>query len=283
MKTMIDQERSKGLPVLVLNAGDDFVGTEWDNRYRGKATGHFMNQLGITAMTLGNHEFDFGADVLLEHVKSLNYPVISANFEAQGHELGNYVRRHTITYVKNSNGQDVGIGICGSSTLYTNDGSNPWPAYMSDPYSAAEACVAELKSQGINIIILVTHIGFNGDKTLARIIPDVDIVIGGHSHKFIYNGTPPAMSYSHGHAHRDYVESDYPTWVDSESVRGKKVPVLTARAFSRYMGKVEVEFDSEGNLINLSGNPVLLGGSSSETHVTPDQGVVDEIAQWRHW
>lgn len=53
--------------------------------------------------TLGNHEFDFGPDVLLEHVKSLNYPVLSANFEAQGHELGNYIRRYTIINVKSTN------------------------------------------------------------------------------------------------------------------------------------------------------------------------------------
>jgi len=57
MKALIDQERAKGLPVLVLNAGDDFIGTEWDNRYQGKATAHFMNQLGITAMVSRNLVF----------------------------------------------------------------------------------------------------------------------------------------------------------------------------------------------------------------------------------
>ena len=50
MKTIIQRERAKGVPVIVLNAGDNFVGTEWDNRYQGSATAHFMNQLGITAM-----------------------------------------------------------------------------------------------------------------------------------------------------------------------------------------------------------------------------------------
>lgn len=49
MKTVIDQERAKGKPVLVLDAGDNFIGTLWDHHYKGKAVAHFMNQMGITA------------------------------------------------------------------------------------------------------------------------------------------------------------------------------------------------------------------------------------------
>lgn len=55
MKTVIDNERSEGMPTLVLNAGDDFVGTEWNTRYKGKANAHFMSKLGITAM-VGSYE-----------------------------------------------------------------------------------------------------------------------------------------------------------------------------------------------------------------------------------
>lgn len=59
-KTFIEQQRAKGEPMLVLNAGDDFVGSEWDHYYKGKATAHFMNQLGIDAMVS-----------LIQHVESL--------------------------------------------------------------------------------------------------------------------------------------------------------------------------------------------------------------------
>jgi len=154
---------------------------------------------------------------------------------------------------------------------------------MSDDYSAADACVAGLKSEGAKIVILLTHVGFGGDKELAGRVPEVDIVIGGHSHVFLYDGTPPALSHGHGSTHRDHVDSSYPTWVDSWSAPGKKVPVLQAKAFSRYIGKVEVEFDSEGNLVGLHGHPILLGDTSSDVQVTPDQGVVDQIKQWRNW
>lgn len=50
MKTVIDRERSEGLRTLVLNAGDDFVGTIWNTRFKGRANSHFMKKLGITAM-----------------------------------------------------------------------------------------------------------------------------------------------------------------------------------------------------------------------------------------
>ena len=58
------------------------------------------------------------------------------------------------------------------------------------------------------------------------------------------------------------------------------MPVLTAKAFSRYIGRFEVEFDDDGNLVNQSGAPILLGDFASDAHVEPDQSMKDEIAQY---
>ena len=55
---------------------------------------------------------------------------------------------------------------------------------------------------------------------------------------------------------------------------------MTAKAFSRYIGRFEVEFDDDGNLVNQSGAPILLGDFASDAHVEPDQSMKDEIAQY---
>lgn len=68
------------------------------------------------------------------------------------------------------------------------------------------------------------------DLIIAEKCPDVDVVIGGHSHTFLYSGTPPDKEKPVG---------PYPTWVFKAN--GRKVPVLQAYAFTKYMGKITLE------------------------------------------
>lgn len=82
-----------------------------------------------------------------------------------------------------------------------------------------------MKKEGVNIVIALGHSGYDKDQEIARDCPLVDIVVGAHSHSFLYTGTPPDT---------DSVEGPYPTIVVQKS--GKKVPVVQASAFSKYMG-----------------------------------------------
>lgn len=82
-----------------------------------------------------------------------------------------------------------------------------------------------MKKEGVNIVIALGHSGYDKDQEIARDCPLVDIVVGAHSHSFLYTGTPPDT---------DFVEGPYPTVVEQKS--GKKVPVVQASAFSKYMG-----------------------------------------------
>lgn len=86
-----------------------------------------------------------------------------------------------------------------------------------------------MAKSGVEIIIALGHSGYDKDKEIARDCPLVDVVVGAHSHSFLYTGTPPDM---------DFVEGPYPTVIEQKS--GKKVPVVQASAFSKYIGKLEL-------------------------------------------
>lgn len=86
-----------------------------------------------------------------------------------------------------------------------------------------------LRNKGINIIIALGHSGYEVDKKVALHCPDVDVVIGGHSHTFLYTGTPPE---------KEKPEGKYPTVVTRRN--GQQVPVLQAYAFTKYMGKIDL-------------------------------------------
>lgn len=277
MKTVIDQERAKGKPLLVLDAGDNFIGTLWDHHYKGKALSHFFNQLGITASTLGNHDFDYGPDVAAEYIKQLNHPVVSGNMNANGHYIGDHVRKYVVVDV---NGHKV--GICGSTTQSTQEWSKPGPVYMEDAHHHGWECTEELKRQGVNIIIMLSHNGYNADKYIARKVGGLDMVIGGHSHAFLYSGNPPAMMDQNGHHFKDHIWGQYPSW-EKSYVDNRHVPVLQAGWGSHYMGRVEVEFDDFGNLVSMSGSPILLGSHDSENPVEEDPGFKQQIKEMRFW
>lgn len=87
-----------------------------------------------------------------------------------------------------------------------------------------------LKQNGINIIIALGHSGLSIDKQIAKYCPLVDVVIGGHSHTFLYSGDSQ-------HA-MDDIKGPYPTIIIQKN--GKVVPVVQAYAFTKYMGKMEL-------------------------------------------
>lgn len=94
-------------------------------------------------------------------------------------------------------------------------------------HSSEEA--EELTKKGVKIIIALGHSGYLKDQEIARECPLVDVVVGSHSHSFLYTGTPPEP---------DTVEGPYPTIVEQKS--GKKVPVVQAYCYSKYLGKLEL-------------------------------------------
>merc|ERR1712016_400333 len=100
------------------------------------------------------------------------------------------------------------VGIIGYVTPDTLTISNPGPGNVFlDVVESVDRESRNLKSIGVNIIIAVGHAGYSVDQQLAREVEDLDLVVGGHSHTFLYTGAPPSVEAAQG---------EYPTYVRQE-------------------------------------------------------------------
>eukprot|EP00058_Branchiostoma_floridae_P000188 XP_002585676.1 hypothetical protein BRAFLDRAFT_111560 [Branchiostoma floridae] len=105
---------------------------------------------------------------------------------------------------------------------------------------------------GVNKIIALGHAGYSKDQDVARRVSGVDVVVGGHTNTFLYTGALPSSEVSLG---------PYPLIVDSEVDLGRQVPVVQAYAYGKFLGHLRLTFDSNGDLVSWSGNPILLDNS----------------------
>ncbi|XP_017835942.1 protein 5NUC-like isoform X1 [Drosophila busckii] len=242
--TAVSRARAEG-SVLYFNAGDTFYGTVWYAIYRAELAGQLMNMLNPDAMSLGNHEFDDNIAGLVPFLKQLNFPVVSCNLDLTFvPKLANIKQLVSSTIISRL---DRRIGVIGYLTPLTKyyvpyNLVAYWPEI---PAINMEA--KKLRSAGVDIIIALGHSGYEVDMKIAKNCPDVDVVIGGHSHTFLYTGNPPV---------NDLVEGDYPTVITRSN--GQQVPVLQAFAYTKYLGRINLEFDEQGNLLNFNGAPILL-------------------------
>lgn len=137
-----------------------------------------------------------------------------------------------------------------------------------DEIEGVRAEAERLKSQGIDILIAVGHAGYLKDMEIAEKVPDIDVVVGGHTNTFLYNGIPRRSSrliqdlivfFFINEGDPPSVEEpqgSYPTVVQQSS--GKKVPVVQAYAFGKYLGNLMVTFNDQGEVTSWSGLPILL-------------------------
>ena len=256
--TAVKQIRSEHPDALLLDAGDEFMGTLFYTQYKGKATQEFMNMLGYSAMTLGNHEFDSGPEVLAEFIKGLEFPMVAANVDvSHDPNLQDLVKHYTILTV---DGQQV--GIIGVDTELTGILSSPGAnVKFTDPIEAVKKYAAELEGQGVKIIIVLSHLGYLRDQQLAEQVEGVDVIVGGHTHTFLANDNEKAAG-------------PYPTVVDSP--RGEPVLIVTDKAYGQYLGYLTVTF-KDGVATQWEGNPILLDASVEEHPGTLAR--VQELAQ----
>ncbi|ANH05262.1 bifunctional metallophosphatase/5'-nucleotidase [Shinella sp. HZN7] len=258
LKTAIDAQREAltGKNVLLLNAGDNFQGSLFYTTYKGAVEAEFLNLMKFDAMTVGNHEFDDSEDGLATFLDKVAFPVVTANVAASASsKIGDRIKPFIVL---NQGGQ--GIGIVGAVANDTAELSSPGPnVLIGDDVADITAAIAELKKQGVNKIIALTHVGYPRDLAAIARIPDVDVVVGGHTNTFLSNTS-------------DKAEGPYPTLVDNPG--GYKVPVVQAAAYSKYLGNLKVVFDDAGVVKESSGEPILIDSS-----VKPDEAVLARIKE----
>ena len=258
LKAAIDTQRQAmtGKNVLLLNAGDNFQGSLFYTTYKGAVEAEFLNLMKFDAMTVGNHEFDDSEDGLATFLDKVQFPVVTANIAASASsKIGDRIKPFIVL---NQGGQ--GIGIVGAVANDTAELSSPGPnVLIGDDVADITAAIGELKKQGVNKIIALTHVGYPRDLAAIAKIPDVDVVVGGHSNTFLSNTS-------------DKAEGPYPTLVDNPG--GYKVPIVQAAAYSKYLGNLKVVFDDAGVVKEASGEPILIDSS-----IKPDEAVLARIKE----
>lgn len=167
---------------LVLDAGDVFQGTPISNMLTGFLDLECMNQMGYDAMCLGNHEFDFGYDLLRGRMSDVNFPMLSANVidRERGRPVAEPYR-----IIRRG---DYRIGVIGLTTETLLSETHPTIAQSVMAHAAmpvARSLARYLRSIGCDVIIALAHQGYPRDLAMAEAVPELDAIIGGHSHTFL--------------------------------------------------------------------------------------------------
>ena len=238
LMTLIHDMRKSSKNALVLSGGDQFQGSLFYRTYKGRLAALAMNLIGYDASAIGNHEFDDGPDVLARFIRSSDFPVVATNIDASEEPaLADIIRPFATVNVGGEK-----IGIIGYTTEETPSLSKSGKRVRFQPaeYVLAGA-IAFLKDRGVNKIIAVSHAGFARDKRIAATVTGIDIIVGGHTNTLLSNTARGAVG-------------PYPVVV--KSPRGTPVLVVQAYAFSRYVGKLDVVFNSAGVPVKWSGDVV---------------------------
>ena len=165
--------------VVLLHAGDFSQGTSYFTEFNGDIEVQVMNAMEFDATCLGNHEFDNGLDELARRIRSLNVPVTCANYDFSRTPLKGLVKPYVIVQKGNRK-----IGVIGLLTDLSTVVSSEMSVSLKyqQPIEVAERYARQLKAEGCDLVIALTHIGYDDDVALARGTRNVDIVVGGHSH-----------------------------------------------------------------------------------------------------
>lgn len=192
--SLIAEIRRKNPATLVVDAGDILQGTPYFNLFHGQVEFETMRQAGYDVAAIGNHDFDAGSERLLYLARHYGrFPLLSANLQFSQSEAASLIRPYMI--------KEIGgwkIGLFGLGVRFR--GLVPQKLHQGveylPPLAVAKRCVQVLREQHrCDAIVALSHLGYvgydgePGDQDLAREIPGIDIIIGGHTHTFLSEPT----------------------------------------------------------------------------------------------
>lgn len=173
---------------LFLFSGDTLSPSVASSFFRGRQMIEMWNAVHLDVATLGNHEFDFGPEVLRQRIGESHFSWLAANVRdragASFGQMPEFVMREV---------DGVKIGIFGLLTPDTGETSSGGPEVVfQDPVEAARVLVPRMRAAGVQVVVALTHLTLADDKRLAREVP-VDLILGGHEHEpseSLVAGTP---------------------------------------------------------------------------------------------
>lgn len=221
---MIKEERAKNPDLLLIDSGDFSQGSPFYTMFKGDVEVGLMNLMGYDAVTIGNHEFDFGLENMARIFKMAKFPVVCANYDFTGTCVEGLVKPYVII---KRNGLKIGLFGLSPQLEGLVDLSKCKGVTYLDPIEVGNRVAAELKhAKKCDVVICVSHLGWlrpdeMGDQKLLASSKDIDLVLGGHSHSYF-----KALRYVN-------------------NADGKAVPVDQNGKNAMYVGKLTLSFDKK--------------------------------------
>lgn len=226
--------------VVLLDGGDTSLGTPLSGEFHGKPTAEIMASMKYDAITLGNHEFNWGKEKMRALTQGMKTPVLCANLVTNDGSPPPYPPSTIIE----RNG--VRIGVIG---LVTPDTYRRAPAHATAGWTFLPTVTAFQSARPelgeVDLTLALTHIGLDADKKLAQGVPELDLIVGGHSH------TP---------LHKVVYES--------------QTPIVQAGCYGEYLGVLELTVDTEKKKTQVTGYTLFPFDSTS-----PNDKVAHDIVE----
>lgn len=297
LKTMSDEYKQQAQhnddSFLFLHGGDAWQGSAYFKLNEGAMNADILSMFGIDAMALGNHEFDLNNTKLNQFISDVNFPVLAANIDAsEDADLKDQTNlRPFMVYAFDGNNKTAisdldnlptdkdlvavfGLALDNMPNIAPNTGDIKFLNMV----TSAQATVDMLKAKGVNNIIALTHIGNAVDVDVASKVNGIDLIVGGHSHTLLGDFTNLGL----------HNNGTYAQIVKNPDNMGKTC-VVQAGEYAQAIGRLEVSFNQQGDIVNCNGHNVLL--SNDEFYSKPSrqddekfdnaatQGVVEFIDQ----
>lgn len=225
--TFVKDFRNEHPDVLLFDCGDISQGTPYYNLFKGEVEIKAMNLMKYDAMTIGNHEFDFGLENMARLFRMADFPVVCANYEVKGTVLEGIVKPYVVL-----ERSGLRIGVFGISPKLEGlvQADKCEGVLYKDPVATAQQMADLLKEkEHCDVIVCLSHLGIQPgadaseeyDNNLVAKTRNIDIILGGHTHT---NMEQPAV----------YQNAD-----------GKNVPIMHVGKSGVYVGKMKLTLDAK--------------------------------------
>ena len=185
---MLKEERAKHPDLLYFDSGDFFQGSAYFTMFKGDVEIGLMNQMGIDASTIGNHEFDFGLDNMAEMFRKATFPILCANYDFTGTVMEGVTKPWIVI---KRNGVKIGVfAVCPKLEGLVSEKNCPGVKYLDPARVALETATMLKQEQKCDIVICISHLGWNSgrgedDQYMIKGSRHIDLVLGGHTHTYM--------------------------------------------------------------------------------------------------
>lgn len=184
---MLKEERGKNPDLLLFDSGDFFQGSAYYTLFKGDVEIGLMNRMGYDAVTIGNHEFDFGMEEMARVFRLATFPVVCANYDFTGTPCEGLVKPYIII---KRNGIKIGVfGVSPKLEGLVSPKNCVGVKYLDPAKVALETASMLKKEKKCDVVICLSHLGWKSnrgedDQYMIAGSRDIDLVLGGHTHSY---------------------------------------------------------------------------------------------------